>query len=135
MSHTSNNMHTTQPLRRSARLAAKAAPVAPPAWKTVKKTLATRDQMVIDFVRSMLEQTEKAEGKDNKVVLASTLFHFLTENAGDFLRRNGRFAAVVTAKAIELMRDAPEYPNLIIKLERFLCSMLIDERAIRKLKV
>lgn len=124
---------TTQPLRRSARLAAKAPK--PPAKRHSPRKHSTRDLMVMDFIRSMLDQTERAAGKDNKVVLAATMFHFLTENAGDFLRRNGRFAAAVTAKAIELMRDAPEYPNLVVKLEQFLRSMHVHESTIRKLKV
>jgi hypothetical protein len=92
-----------------------------------------RDRMVTTFIRSLLSQIDMVKGKGNKVVLTATLFSFINDNAIHFVRRHGTFAAVCTAKAIELMGDAASiYPNLRIQLVAFLRAMHISEQALKK---
>ena len=145
------------PLRRSARLAAKATKAAPQpvrnaqpakATKAATPTKATkaapqpteddeeklRDRMVMTFIRSLLSQIDMVKGKGNKVVLTATLFSFINNNAIHFVQRHGFFAATCTAKAIELMGDAAStYPNLRVQLVAFLRSMRINEKFLKQL--
>ena len=136
------------PLRRSNRLAAKPrisyaerrkAPA--PATKKPQGEVAAarqeqeklRDRTIIGFIRPVLRLIEEVKGKDNKVLLTATLFRFLNDNAIHFVRRHGRFAAVCTAKAIELLPEGRIYPNLGIQLVAFLRHMGLTEESLKKL--
>lgn len=91
------------------------------------------DRTIMGFIRSMLRLIEEAKGKDNKVLLIATLFRFINDNAIHFVHRHGRFAAVCTAKAIELLPEGRIYPNLGLQLVSFLKAIGLNNLSLKKL--
>jgi hypothetical protein len=107
-----------------------AAAVAP-----VKKDDTTdNDQMIKTFINSMLKQVREAKGKDNKIILTTTLFHFMNRNAIHYILRRGELVAMTTAKCIQFMKEGRDFPNMQVELVAFLRAMGISDHMIESLR-
>ncbi len=83
------------------------------------------------MMKNLIEQCENARGTDNKVIVATTLFRFATDNAMDFIRSHLRLNNVMIFKAASLMVEGHRYPNMMVVLERFLEVSQINPADIR----
>lgn len=90
--------------------------------------------MHIKMIRGLLESGETVMGKENKVICATTLFRYINDNAMDFVKQHDRFRTVVTVKALELIIEGRDYPNLISQVVKFLENMGVSHWQISRFK-
>jgi hypothetical protein len=93
-----------------------------------------RHAMQVKMIRNFLESGETVNGKENKVIVATGLFRFINDNAMDFVKIHSRFSNVVLVKALEMLVEARDYPNLIAQVTLFLERMGISSFQIDRFK-
>lgn len=92
------------------------------------------DQMIKTFILSMLKQVREAKGSSNKIILTTTLFHFMNRNAIHYILRHGELVAMTTAKCIQFMKEGRDFPNMQVELVAFLRAMGIGDDMIESFR-
>jgi len=113
-----DNVRCSVPIRRSPRLAAKAAAAVP-----APATLSEEEKRMVAHIKGFLERVEAAKGPEIKAAISAELFHFVAVFGKEFCAKHTRFGDTVIAKAHEFKKHESDRVDLMKAADTVLLAL------------